>query len=243
MIFETFAVGPLQCNCIIVGCEQTREALVVDPGDEVDRILQVLDHHNLRVTGLLHTHAHFDHVGATKPVKEATGAPVYLHKEDEFLYQNLALQVAMFGLKAPEMTNIDHWFKEGDVVKAGTLSAQILHTPGHSPGSVSFHLSDVGARAATQDADPPMPTHPALGKAKPDPRLPAVAGKLLSGDTLFAGSIGRTDLWGGSFEQIMQSIRTRILVLPDETEVYPGHGPPTTVGQEKRTNPFLQGYF
>ncbi|MGH7273491.1 MAG: MBL fold metallo-hydrolase, partial [Nitrospiria bacterium] len=166
MIFETFAVGPLQCNCIIVGCEQSREALVVDPGDEVDRILKVLNHHNLRVIGILHTHAHFDHVGATKPLKEATGSPVYLHKEDLFLYENLAQQVAMFGLKAPEMTNIDHWFKEGDVVKAGALSAQVLYTPGHSPGSVCFHL-------------------------------PEVSGKLLSGDTLFAGSIGRTDLWGG----------------------------------------------
>ena len=209
MIFETFAVGPLQCNCIIVGCEQTHEALVIDPGDEVDRIQKVLNHHNLGVKGILHTHAHFDHVGATKPLKEDTGAPVYLNQEDEFLYQNLALQVAMFGLKAPETANIDHWFKEGEVVKSGTLAAQVLHTPGHSPGSVCFSLP----------------------------------GKLLSGDTLFAGSIGRTDLWGGSYEQIMQSIRTRILAFPDETEVYPGHGPPTTIGQEKRQNPFLQGYF
>ena len=242
MIFETFAVGPLQCNCIVVGCEQTREALVIDPGDEVDRILKVLNHHNLRVIGILHTHAHFDHVGATKPLKEATGSPAYMHKEDLFLYEHLAQQVAMFGLKAPESTNIEQWFKEGDVVKAGTVSAQVLHTPGHSPGSVSFHLLDVGARAATQDAGPPIPPHPALGQAKPDPRLPTID-KLLSGDTLFAGSIGRTDLWGGSYEQIIQSIRTRLLVFPDETEVYPGHGPPTTIGQEKRTNPFLQGYF
>ncbi len=209
MIFETLVVGPLQCNCIIMGCGQTREALVVDPGDEVDRILEVLDSHNLKVTGILQTHAHFDHVGATKPLKEATGAPVYLHKEDLFLYQHLAEQVAMFGLKAPESVNIEHWFKEGDVVKAGTVSAQVLHTPGHSPGSVSFHLSD----------------------------------RLLSGDTLFAGSIGRTDLWGGSYEQIIQSIRTKLMVFPDETEVYPGHGPSTTVGREKQHNRFLQEYF
>ena len=209
MIFETFAVGPLQCNCIVVGCEQTREALVIDPGDEVDRILQVLNHHNLRVIGILHTHAHFDHVGATKPLKEATGSPAYMHKEDLFLYEHLAQQVAMFGLKAPESTNIKHWFKEGDVVKSGTLAAQVLHTPGHSPGSVCFSLP----------------------------------GKLLSGDTLFAGSIGRTDLWGGSYEQIIQSIRTKLLVFPDETEVYPGHGPSTTVGREKQYNPFLQEYF
>ena len=209
MIFETFAVGPLQCNCIVVGCEQTREALVIDPGDEVDRILKVLNHHNLRVIGILHTHAHFDHVGATKPLKEATGSPAYMHKEDLFLYEHLAQQVAMFGLKAPESTNIEQWFKEGDVVKAGTLAAQVLHTPGHSPGSVCFSLP----------------------------------GKLLSGDTLFAGSIGRTDLWGGSYEQIIQSIRTKLLVFPDETEVYPGHGPSTTVGREKQYNPFLQEYF
>ncbi len=209
MIFETMVVGPLQCNCIIVGCEQTREALVVDPGDEIDRILGVLEYHNLRVTGILQTHAHFDHVGATKPLKEATGAPVYLHKEDLFLYQHLAEQVAMFGLKAPDPVTIEHWFKEGDVVKAGTLSTQVLHTPGHSPGSVCFSLP----------------------------------GKLLSGDTLFAGSIGRTDLWGGSYEQIIQSIRTKLMTFPDETEVYPGHGPSSTIGQEKRYNPFLQEYF
>lgn len=209
MIFETLVVGPLQCNCMIVGCEQTREALVVDPGDEVDRILGVLDYHGLKVRGILQTHAHFDHVGATKPLKEATGAPVYLHKEDLFLYQHLAEQVAMFGLKAPEPATIEHWFKEGDEVKAGTVSAQVLHTPGHSPGSVSFSLP----------------------------------GKLLSGDTLFAGSIGRTDLWGGSYEQIIQSIRTRLLVFSDETEVHPGHGPSTTIGREKRSNPFLQEYF
>jgi glyoxylase-like metal-dependent hydrolase (beta-lactamase superfamily II) len=209
MIFETLVVGPLQCNCIIVGCEQTHEALVVDPGDEVDRILGVLDYHGLKVAAILHTHAHFDHVGATKPLKDATGAPVYMHKEDLFLYQHLAEQVAMFGLKTPESTNIEHWFKEGDDVRAGTVSAQVLHTPGHSPGSVCFQLSD----------------------------------KLLSGDTLFAGGIGRTDLWGGSYEQIIQSIRTKLLTLPDDTEVYPGHGPPTTIGREKQYNPFLQEYF
>jgi glyoxylase-like metal-dependent hydrolase (beta-lactamase superfamily II) len=194
---------------MIIGCEQTREALVVDPGDEVGRILEVLDRHKLRVAGILQTHAHFDHVGATKPLKVATGAPVYLHKEDLFLYRHLAEQVVMFGLKAPEPVEIEYWFKEGDVVKAGTCTAQVLHTPGHSPGSVCFSLP----------------------------------GKLLSGDTLFAGSIGRTDLWGGSYEQIIQSIRTKLLTLPDDTEVHPGHGPSTTVGQEKRYNPFLQEYF
>jgi hydroxyacylglutathione hydrolase len=222
MIFETFAVGPLQCNCIIVGCNQTREALVIDPGDEVDHILKMLQQHGLHVNGILHTHAHFDHVGATKPLKDATGATVYLHPEDEFLYQNLALQGSMFGLQAPESTKIEQWFKEGDVVEAGNVVAHVIHTPGHSPGSVSFHL-------------------PAF--TKPSKEQPEMIGKLLSGDTLFAGSIGRTDLWGGSYEQIIQSIRTRLLVLPDETEVYPGHGPPTTIGQEKRSNPFLQGYF
>lgn len=209
MIFETFPVGPLQCNCIIIGCEKTRQAIVVDPGDEVDQILQRLSLHSLKPTVILHTHAHFDHVGATKPLKEVTEARTYLHPEDRFLYEHLAQQVEMFGLKAPEQTQIDHWFKQDEALEVGTLSAQVIHTPGHSPGSVSFYLD----------------------------------GRLLSGDTLFAGGIGRTDLWGGSYEEIMRSIRDRLLTLPDETAVYPGHGPSTTIGQEKRLNPFLQDYF
>lgn len=212
MILETFAVGPLQCNCVIIGCEETRHALVVDPGDDVDRILLTLDRHRLRVSAILHTHAHFDHVGATRPLHEATGAPTYLHPDDSFLYDHLEQQAAMFGLKAPEPAKIERWFQEGETIEAGMVSARVLHTPGHSPGSVSFHL-------------------------------PGKVGSLLSGDTLFAGSIGRTDLWGGSHEQIMRSIRTRLLSFPDETEVIPGHGPATTIGREKKSNPFLQGYF
>ena len=211
MIFERLVVGPLQCNCFVIGCGQTHEAFIIDPGDEAERILEVLNRHQLRAVGILHTHAHFDHVGATKSLKEATNASVCFHPDDRDLYQNLSLQAAMFGLKAPEPTEVEHWLKDGEVMEAGSIAAQVIHTPGHSPGSACFLL--------------PVPK------------------KLLSGDTLFAGSIGRTDLWGGSHEQIMQSIRTRLLTLPDETEVYPGHGPPTTIEEEKRNNPFLQSFF
>ncbi len=216
MIFEKIVVGPLQCNCIILGCEETREALVVDPGDEVERILGLLERHRLRVKVILQTHAHFDHVGATKPLRDITGARVCLHRDDQPLYENLPMQVAMFGLKAPEPTEIQHWYRDGEEISAGTVAVRVMHTPGHSPGSVSFHLP---------------------------PGEIAGAGILLSGDTLFAGGIGRTDLWGGSYEQIIESIRERLLVHPDNTAVHPGHSPDTTIGLEKDRNPFLQGYF
>ena len=211
MIFEQLAVGPLQCNCYILGDDRTREAVVIDPGEEADRILALLDRHRLTVRVIVQTHAHFDHVGATAPLRKATGAEVCLHRGDEPLYANLALQARWFGLPAPEATPITRWCEDGEAVKAGGLALDVLHTPGHTPGSVCLSMGDA--------------------------RL------LFSGDTLFCGSVGRTDLWGGSQEQLMASIERRLLTLPDETAVYPGHGPDTTIGQERRGNPFLQGPF
>jgi glyoxylase-like metal-dependent hydrolase (beta-lactamase superfamily II) len=209
MIFERLAVGPLQCNCYILGDERTREALVIDPGDEAGRILAVIGRHRLTVRAIVQTHAHFDHVGATAPLREATGAEVCLHPDDRQLYDHLPMQAEWFGLPAPEATTITRWCEDGDEIKAGSVSLGVLHTPGHTPGSVCLGAS----------------------------------GLLFSGDTLFCGGVGRTDLWGGSYEQLMASLQQRLLALPEETMVYPGHGPESTIGRERRTNPFLQQLF
>lgn len=211
MIFEHLIVGPLQCNCYVLGDDRTRDAIVIDPGDEAERILDVIESHRLTVRAIVQTHAHFDHVGATGPLHDATGAPVSLHQGDQFLYDHLPMQAQLFGLPAPQAAAVSHWLTDGEEIKAGPLSAHILHTPGHTPGSI----------CVTMDQR----------------RL------LFSGDTLFCGSVGRTDLWGGSFEQLMTSIQQKLLTLPDETVVYPGHGPKTTISRERRTNPFLQGAF
>jgi glyoxylase-like metal-dependent hydrolase (beta-lactamase superfamily II) len=196
LIHEILPVGMLQCNCHIVGDPKTREALVIDPGDDAERILAVIQRHNLRVTAIVITHTHIDHVGGLRRIHEATGAPVRMHADDLELYR-------------------------------GRFEAQVLHTPGHTQGSVCLYMPSV----------------------IPDVRSAAVApksaerepGRLFAGDTLFAGSIGRTDLWGGSFETIIRSLKGKVLELPDETTVYPGHGPSTTIGEERQANPFLVG--
>lgn len=211
MIVETFPVGLLQCNCTILGSEQTREAIVIDPGDDIPMVLDRLEKHGLTAKYVIATHGHLDHVGGFSEIKDGTGAPVYLHKEDVFLYDALEMQAMMIGIAQPESTNIDGHLNHGDELGIGDIKVQVLHTPGHTPGSICFH---------TPDGDP----------------------RLFAGDTLFMGSIGRTDLWGGSTEQIMDSLRTRLVTLADETIVVPGHGPATTIGREKRFNPFLQGF-
>jgi hydroxyacylglutathione hydrolase len=211
MIFEHLTVGPLQCNCFILGDVATGEAIVVDPGDEADRILAQVRRHRLTVKAIVQTHAHFDHVGASGPLGEATGAQICLHRDDTFLYDNLAMQAKLFGVPVPQAAPVSRWYDHGEEVKAGGLALSVIHTPGHTPGSVCLRM--------------------------------AIEGVLFSGDTLFCGSIGRTDLWGGSYEQIMTSIKERLLILPDETVVYPGHGPETTIGDERRSNPFVQQLF
>ncbi len=225
IIHEIVPVGWLQCNCSVIGDPQTREAIVVDPGDEVERILEIIARHRLNVRAIVNTHAHFDHVGGLVKMKRATGAPVLMHREDLGLYKLLETQAAMIGVEAPPMTEVDAFLSEGETLRWGAHEARVIHTPGHSPGSVCLHIPAArGVAVAEEGAASSAPT----------------AGRLIAGDTLFAGSIGRTDLWGGSFDAIIDSIRAKLLSLPDDTRVFPGHGPQTTIGEERESNPFLR---
>jgi hydroxyacylglutathione hydrolase len=210
MIHEIIPVGPLQCNCSIVGDEGTREALVIDPGDDIEDLLVLIRQHNLQVKQIVVTHAHIDHVGGAMKLRAATGAPILLNRNDYGLLQMLDAQAAWIGVETPGKVEIDHTLKQADLVKAGSLTAEVIDTPGHTEGSICLYFS--------------------------------AEKKLIAGDTLFAGSIGRTDLPGGSFEKIIRSLHEKVLALPDETIVVPGHGPVTTIGHERESNPFLVKY-
>jgi glyoxylase-like metal-dependent hydrolase (beta-lactamase superfamily II) len=209
MIHETFPVGMLACNCSILGDETTGEAVVIDPGDDIERVQRVLAQHHLHAKYIVATHAHIDHVGGIEKLKQATGAGVLMHQADLPLYRSLAQQAEWLGVPSPGVADVDQFLQEGDTLRCGALTLQVLHTPGHSPGSVSLHL-------------------------------PGENQRIFSGDTLFQGSIGRTDLWGGSLEEILRSTRERLLIFPDQTPVFPGHGAATTIGAERESNPFLQ---
>jgi glyoxylase-like metal-dependent hydrolase (beta-lactamase superfamily II) len=197
----------LECNCTILVDEESREAVVIDPGDEPERVLRALESARARAVALLHTHAHFDHIGATRAVSEATGAPILLHPDDRPLYDALPDQAAIFGLTAGAPKSVDAPLGDGEDVRFGRFSLRAIHTPGHTPGSTCFGLS-------------------------------GGAGILFSGDTLFRRSIGRTDLWGGDTDAILASIRGKLFRLPGDTAVVCGHGPDTTIEEEKRLNPF-----
>jgi hydroxyacylglutathione hydrolase len=206
-LIETFPVGPLQCNCSVLVDEATREAVVIDPGDEPLRVLEALEAAKVRPVALLHTHAHFDHVGGTRAIAEATGAPVRLHAADRPLYERLPQQAAFFGLSLEPPRALDAPLSDGEVIPFGRFALRAIHTPGHTPGSTCFELQ----------GDAPL---------------------LFSGDTLFRRSIGRTDLWGGDTDAILASIRQKLFRLPGDLPVVCGHGPGTTIGEEKRSNPF-----
>jgi hydroxyacylglutathione hydrolase len=210
MIHEILPVGVLQCNCSILGDEATREGIVIDPGDNIDQILRILASHDLRVKAIVITHAHIDHIGGAKKLKAATGAPVYMNRNDAPLYDMLDTQAAWLGIPTPERTEIDSDLSEGDTLPLGRTELHALHTPGHTQGSVSLWIP--------------------------------VENKLIAGDTLFRDSIGRTDLPGGNGHQILRSIHEKLLPLPEDALVIPGHGEATTIGREKRFNPFLQNF-
>jgi len=207
MIHEILAVGPLRCNCSIIGDEVTHEAMVIDPGDNIDDVLAVVRKHNLQVKQIVVTHAHIDHVGGAMKLRAATGAPLLLNQNDYDLLKMLDVQAAWIGVSDPGKVDIDRSVTTGETIAAGSHTAQILHTPGHTEGSICLYF-------------------------------PAEE-KLIAGDTLFAGSIGRTDLPGGSTQKIMRSLHDTVLSLPDETVVIPGHGQLTTIGRERESNPFL----
>ena len=209
MIHKILPVGPLQCNCSIIGDELSHEAMVIDPGDNIEDIVAIIDQHKLQVKQIVITHAHIDHVGGAMKLRARTGAPILLNQNDYALLKMLDVQASWLGMASPGEVKIEADLAHDQTLRAGNLSANVLHTPGHTEGSVCLYF--------------------------PAEKM------LIAGDTLFARSIGRTDLPGGSFEKIIRSLHDRVLTLPDDTTVIPGHGPVTTIGEEREENPFLNG--
>lgn len=213
MLIETRAVQPFFKNGFVVGCEDTREGVIIDPGDDVEELLAVVTEHELSIRYILLTHAHLDHVTGVAAAKRALGAPVGLHQADNFLYEGVVQQGLMFGFRVEPQPKVDFFYDGPGPWRFGRYGVWVYHTPGHCPGGVCL----------------------AIGREAETSRTVFV------GDTLFAGSIGRTDLPGGNHEALLRSIRDVLFSFPDDTVVHPGHGEPTTIGVEKRTNPFLQG--
>lgn len=208
MIIDTVVVGMLMENCYIVGCERSREAVVIDPGDDSQRILDTLDRHGLTVRYVLNTHGHFDHVGGNGRIVQATGAKLLIHELDSAMLARADVTAAKFGLLAENSPTPAGFLHDGQFITFGDHRIQVVHTPGHTPGGCSLLVENV----------------------------------IFTGDTLFADSVGRTDFPGGSAAALTKSIKERLLTLPDQTVVYPGHGPSTTIGREKRHNPYIVNF-
>jgi len=206
MIIKQLVVGPLAANCFIIGCENTREAVVIDPGGDVKEILWTLVDEKLKVKYIINTHGHFDHTGGNYELKKATGAPIVIHRLDASMLNNISQSANRWGFNMPNSPSADIFVDEGDLISFGNYGLNVLHTPGHTPGSISLYGNSA----------------------------------VFVGDTLFAGSIGRTDFPGGDYQALINAVITKIFPLGDDVKVYPGHGPSTTVGQERRTNPFFQ---
>ncbi|MBW2369745.1 MAG: MBL fold metallo-hydrolase [Deltaproteobacteria bacterium] len=207
MIIKSLTVGPVMANCFIVGCEETKIAGVIDPGDEVDRILWTLEEASLTVKYIINTHGHFDHVGGNHQLKTATGADLLIHTLDAPMLDQLAASAGAWGMQVENSPPADRLLEDGDTISYGNITFQVLHTPGHTPGGISLYAQD----------------------------------SVFVGDTLFAGSVGRTDFPGGDFNTLKDSIRSKLFTLPDSVRVFPGHNNETTIGREKRTNPFVGG--
>lgn len=210
MVIETFPAGPLGCNCSILVDPASKSAVVIDPGGDFDLIRRKLEAAEAKVAAIVHTHTHIDHVGATAEVQRWSGAPARIHEDDRFLYEMLPVQAALLGIPLPQICDLEGDLADGAAVSAGAIDLGVLHTPGHTPGSVCFLI---------KSSEGPV---------------------LFSGDTLFRRSIGRTDLWGGDPKAIKRSLKGKILGLDDATRVVTGHGPGTTIGEERRANPFLR---
>ncbi len=205
MIVIRLVVGPLEVNCYIVADEKTKDAVVIDPGDDAEEILKIIREKGLKVRYIVNTHAHFDHVGANARIKQTTGAQILLHQADAQLLRMSAEQAVMFGMKAASSPPADRHVQDGDLIEAGEVSLKVLHTPGHSPGGICL----------------------------------AEQGIVFTGDALFEGSVGRSDLFGGDMKTLISAIKNKLMSLPDETRVFPGHGPHSTIGAERKENPFL----
>ncbi|GJQ59101.1 MAG: MBL fold metallo-hydrolase [Candidatus Scalindua sp. AMX11] len=205
MIIKKVVVGPLEVNCFIIACEESKKAAIIDPGGDADDIINTIENEGLKPEFIINTHAHFDHVGAVKTLQEHFKIDFLLHKDDLFLIDTLDKQVMMFGLDQVEKPEVNKFVSGGDTVTLGQLTIKIIHTPGHTPGGVCYFVDET----------------------------------LFVGDTLFAGSIGRTDFPGSSYDQLIHSIKENLFPLGDNVTVYAGHGPSTTIGNEKAHNPFL----
>ncbi len=207
MIFEVMVVGSLAVNCFILGCEKTKDGIVVDAGGEPDKIIAAIARLGLSISRVINTHGHFDHVGGNRKLLEHTGAEFLIHEKDAPFLTRAADVAAKYGTTSENSPQPDRFLEDGMILSFGDYSMEVLHTPGHTPGGACLYIADEGL--------------------------------VLTGDTLFAEGVGRTDFPGGSYETLIESIRTRLLTLPDNIRAYPGHGPATTIGHERRYNPYI----